>query len=378
MQTLCVEGWRFIHQSFAMVNQWQLLALLKRNDISLSIRDLPFFNDGWRRSKGLFTEGEEAKLSAIPVLGPDEPANATYRIGFPYDFSPRPSGRTFVFGTAERQYVNDTSFSPPVDVKALSSSDSFFVIAPSNWSRAGYLHRGFRDDQVLVVPHGVATGIFRPSEPERKTTRERMKLSGFTFANASAMTENKGMDILLRAFAIVAEKNPNVRLLLKGADGLYDSKNLLLQTISALPPRVTTLISDKLLYDGSTLTTKQMAGFYAAADAYVSPYRAEGFNLPALEASASGVPVIATKGGPTDDFLGEDFALFIDSQIKPATSGGVYLEPSLDHLVQLMLQVMDDESWRRKASIAGVNNAKKYDWDTIADKLVAAIFNRPA
>lgn len=360
-----------------MVNQWQLLALLKRNDVSLSIRDFPFFNDRWQRSKGLFTDDEETKLSSIPVLAPDEDANATYRIGFPYDFSPRPSGRTFVFGTAERQYVNDTSFSPPVDVKALSNSDSFFVIVPSNWSRAGYLHRGFWDDQVLVVPHGVANSIFHPSELERKTTRERMKLSGFTFANASAMTENKGMDILLRAFAIVAEKDPNVRLLLKGADGLYDSKNLLMQTISALPPRVTTLISDKLLYDGNTLTTKQMAGFYAAADAYVSPYRAEGFNLPALEASASGVPVIATKGGPTDEFLSKDFALFIDSQIKPATSGGVYLEPSLDHLVQLMLQVMDDKSWRHNASIAGVNNAIKYNWDTIAEKLVTAIFNRP-
>src|SRR5674476_10230 len=43
MKTLCVEGWRFIHHSFAMVNQWQLLSLLKRHDISLSTRDVPFF-----------------------------------------------------------------------------------------------------------------------------------------------------------------------------------------------------------------------------------------------------------------------------------------------------------------------------------------------
>jgi glycosyltransferase involved in cell wall biosynthesis len=374
MKTLCVEGWRFIHQSFAMVNQWQLLALLKRNDIALSIRDLPFFGDQWQRTKGLFANDEEIKLSSIPVIAADTPTDVTYRISFPYDFSPRPSGRTFVFGTAERQYVSDTSFSPPVDVKALSRSDSFFVIAPSNWSRAGYLHRGFREDQVLVIPHGVANGVFRPSEEARKTTRDRMKLSGFVFANASAMTENKGMDVLLRAFAAVAEKNPDVRLLLKGADGLYDSKGLLLRTISTLPPGVKALIGDRLLYDGSTLPTKQMAGFYLAADAYVSPYRSEGFNLPALEASACGVPVIATKGGPTDDFLSKDSALFIDSRIKPADTGGVFLEPSLDHLVQLMLQAMDDEPWRRRASTAGVDNARKFDWDTIADRLIDAVF----
>ena len=51
MKTLCVEGWRFIHHSYAMVNQWQLLSLLKRNDIALSVRDLPFFNEQWRSTR---------------------------------------------------------------------------------------------------------------------------------------------------------------------------------------------------------------------------------------------------------------------------------------------------------------------------------------
>jgi glycosyltransferase involved in cell wall biosynthesis len=375
MKTLCVEGWRFIHHSYAMVNQWQLLSLLKRNDIALSIRDLPFFNKQWRSTKALFSDDEENKLKSIPALAADAIADATYRICYPYDFSLMPKGRTVVFGTAEYQFLDGTKFAGPIDIKHLSSSDLFSVITPSRWSRAGFLRLGLRDDQVIVVPHGVANNIFRPSQPARKRIRERLKLSGFTFANASAMTDNKGIDILLRAFAVVAQKHPNVHLLLKGADGLYTSKQSLMQALSSLPLETKNLVAAKTLYDGSTLSMNQMAEFYLAADVYVSPYRAEGFNLPVLEASASGIPVICTRGGSTDDFLDGKFALFIDSQLTPFNSGGVYLEPSLDHLIQLMLQAMNDDPWRRAASAAGVSNASaNFNWDTVVDKMVTAIF----
>ena len=42
---------------------------------------------------------------------------------------------------------------------------------------------------------------------------------------------------------------------------------------------------------------------YNITDCYVSPYRAEGFNLTPLEAAASGTPIIVTKGGSTDDYF---------------------------------------------------------------------------
>ncbi len=280
MKTLCVEGWRFIHHSYAMVNQWQLLSLLKRNDIALSTRDLPFFNEQWRSTKALFGDEEENKLKSIPALAADAIADATYRICYPYDYSLMPKGRTVVFGTAEYQFLDKTKFARPIDIKHLSNSNSFSVITPSRWSREGFLRLGLRDDQVIVVPHGVANNIFRPSQPAREKIREKLKLTGFTFANASAMTDNKGIDILLRAFTVVAQKRPNVHLLLKGADGLYTSKTYLMQALSTLSPEIQNLVAAKTLYDGSTLSINQMAEFYLAADIYVSPYRAEGFNLP--------------------------------------------------------------------------------------------------
>jgi glycosyltransferase involved in cell wall biosynthesis len=378
MKSLCVEGWRFSPHSYALVNQWQLLSLLKRKDILLSVRDRPFYRNHWNVTKGLFNLEDETKLASIPILSANEFSDVTYRIAFPLDFSVLARGHTVVFGTSENQVVNKSMLPEPIDVATLSNSDSFFVVTPSRWSREGFVKLGLRDDQIIVVPHGFARNTFYPSELTRKNARERYKLSGFVFANASAMTGNKGIDILLQAFAVVAEKYPDVRLLLKGADELYRSKPFLAQAFSNLALSRQALIREKILYFGGTISVNGMAEFYHTADAYVSPYRAEGFNLPVLEAIACGTPVICTKGGPTDDFLDEEFAFLIDSKLKPTTFGpisGVRLEPSLDHLIQLMLRVIEDETCRHKASIKGVDRVTtKYNWDTVVEKLVVSIF----
>ena len=101
---------------------------------------------------------------------------------------------------------------------------------------------------------------------------------------------------------------------------------------------------------------RKMAQIYGAADAYVSAYRAEGFNLPVLEAAACGLPVICTEGGSTDDFVGDAFALKIKSRLLPIVIDdqiGDILEPDVGHLFELMLKVMDSQSWRRQAAAAG-------------------------
>ena len=50
------------------------------------------------------------------------------------------------------------------------------------------------------------------------------------------------------------------------------------------------------------LADAEMAALYRACDVLVHPYRGEGFAMPVLEAMASGLPVIHTAGGPTDEF----------------------------------------------------------------------------
>jgi len=46
-----------------------------------------------------------------------------------------------------------------------------------------------------------------------------------------------------------------------------------------------------------------MAMLYQAADAYVSPYRAEGFNIRYWKRRLAASPLFCTRGGATDDFV---------------------------------------------------------------------------
>jgi glycosyltransferase involved in cell wall biosynthesis len=148
------------------------------------------------------------------------------------------------------------------------------------------------------------------------------------------------------------------------------------KVISSLSPNAQRLLRDRIFYFGETISNEQMAQFYQVADAYVSPYLAEGFNLPVLEASACGTPIICTKGGATDDFMSQDFAYFIDSErAGPNLNGDTWLKPDLDHLIFLMLKMIDDEEWREEASRAAADHATRhFNWELIVDALLSTIF----
>lgn len=378
---LCVEGWRFSPHSYAIVNQWQLLSIANRKNIRLSVRDVPYYQKHWRPTRGLFAAEQEKVLSSLPACGIHDPIDALYRIGFPYDFSIPEGIRTVVFATSEYQNVDQRYFNGALDVQRLAASNLFSIVTPSRWSREGFLRLGLRSEQVVVVPHGVDSHVFtRPSKQQRSELRKKLGISGFTFANASAMTENKGIDLLIRGFAAVVEKKPDCRLMLKGTDSLYQSRNYVGGVISSLPPNAQRLVRDRIVYFGDTVSNEQMAQFYQTADAYVSPYLAEGFNLPVLEASACGTPVICTKGGPTDDFMRQDFAYFINSERVSTNqpNGDTWLKPDLDHLIHLMLKMIDDEEWREEASRAAADHAAAhFNWELVVDTLLSTIF-RPS
>jgi len=123
---------------------------------------------------------------------------------------------------------------------------------------------------------------------------------------------------------------------------------------------------------------QQMAMLYRVADAYVTPYRGEGFNMPVLEAAASGVPVICTAGGSTDDFVDDSFALKIRSRLTSISIGdkvGDCLEPDVDHLTDLMCDVIDRSEWRRSAAAAGPRHAAaRYNWNLVSQLLVDTLF----
>ena len=84
MRTLLIEGWRFIPHSYAVLNQFQCLELLKIPGLTIFHRDVPYFRSRWQPVTGMFSPAEETAIRAIPAIAMTTEADAVLRIAFPY------------------------------------------------------------------------------------------------------------------------------------------------------------------------------------------------------------------------------------------------------------------------------------------------------
>ena len=92
----------------------------------------------------------------------------------------------------------------------------------------------------------------------------------------------------------------------------------------------------------------EMPALYSAARALVFPSLYEGFGLPALEAMASGTPVIASNATGLAEVVGD---------------AGLTVDPtSVEQLADAMARILGDEELRERLVAAGLARAARYTW----------------
>ncbi|MCT7956421.1 glycosyltransferase [Laspinema palackyanum] len=381
---IIVEGWRFLPHSYSLINQFLLLELLDRPEIQVLHRDMPYVTDNWQPVSGLLGDSKEPKLHLIPQPTADQSADAILRVYCPFNLTPSTAQRTVMFGCTEWGIVPQsilrgmgiTSFQ-----EAHQNSDTIIVTA-SHWSRDGFIRSGANPDRVVVIPLGVDPHFYQPASPEKRLSlRQQFGLGDnfIFFTNGLLFNNRHGMARLLKAFAAIVQKFPEARLILKGRDYLFEARQEIARICSKiLPATEQKMVQERLTYIGKNLSCADLAALYQIADAYVSPYLAEGFNLPVLEAAACGLPVICTQGGPTDDFIHPDFAFPIQSQLeqRQLESGemGFVVAPDVDHLIHLMQQIIAQPALREKARQAGPKwVGARYTWKQVVDQYLEVL-----
>ena len=374
MKTVIVEGWRFLAHSYALVNQFQCLEMLRRPDLTIYHRDVPFFNTRWQPTRGLFPPEYEERLSAIAPPPAGFRADAYLRIGFPHFFDRSPEAdRTFIWVTSEYKIVQDLAIGVEKKAYHVLPQTQATIIACSRWAAQGFLNSGAPKSKVTVVPCGVDTDLFHPCTPEERVQlRRTLGWEGkFVALNVSSGTHNKGFDLLYKAIARLVPSHPSLMLSLKGSDDLYNSGAYAKGWFKLLSPGEKAAIEKRVTYQGVTMSSMDIAKYYQAADLYVSPYRAEGFNLPVLEAAACGLPVICTRGGSTEDFVDDSWCRRIDGKEGRAHSQGWEIEPNLNHLVALFEQAIKDDAWRASVMESGPRWVReRFTWKHSVDQLL--------
>lgn len=119
--------------------------------------------------------------------------------------------------------------------------------------------------------------------------------------------------------------------------------------------------------------------FYAQMHCYLAPSRGEGKNVPALEAMASGIPVIATQYGGHNEWLGSDWAYPLRWTPREWKGFGVCAEPDIDHFEELVWQAYSNrEETRRKGDLAARVIPPMCDWVKVVERLMDRVKDIPA
>lgn len=130
--------------------------------------------------------------------------------------------------------------------------------------------------KVVVILNGVDLERFHPVPRE---------VRGARFLSVGRLVPQKGHDILLDAFAVLRDALPRATLTIVG-DG--PMRPQLMEQVRAYR------IADRVTFLG---LRRDLPDLYARADIAVFPSRWEGLGIAAIEAAASGLPVIATAVG---------------------------------------------------------------------------------
>ena len=130
-----------------------------------------------------------------------------------------------------------------------------------------------------------------------------------------------------------------------------------------------------------TLDNREMAGLYTACDLLVHPYRGEGFGMPVLEARASGLPMVITKGGSTDDFCSGEACLGVPAVRRLVDLPGVHigrpfvLEPDAEAFGVLVRDAVARLGTLRGAAVRDASAVRsEHGWDRAAEHIERMAF----
>lgn len=207
-------------------------------------------------------------------------------------------------------------------------------------------------ERVTVIPLGVNLERFAPGD--RATARAALGIAeGERILLAIGRIQPlKGLDILIRSLAEVTRRE-RLALWIIGGD---DRATLEIDRLRALAQEVG--VSSMVRFVGP-VDHEALPAYYHAADIVVMPSFYESFGLVAVEAMASGIPVVASRVGGLASTVADGRTGYLVPWRCP--------EPFAEKIDLLLL----NEQLRSSLGAAGVERVQQYSWREISRQLCA-------
>lgn len=269
----------------------------------------------------------------------------------------------------------ESTLQPAKFIENLKYYDQLWVA--SEWQRQCSIDQGIDPAFVKVVPEGIDPSIYKPRHfPRESGTPGHI----FTFLIVGKWEDRKYTREMIKAWMEVFRETPNIRLEI-AVDNPFPvdqckSTEERLDFYGLADPRIIPVHFESGIDHVWRLQ---------AADVYLSCSRAEGWNLPLIEAMACGVPSIALDYSGSTEFAKDALLVKVDKMIKPINVYGMpdcpgeWAEPNYEYLKR----VIEDSYYsyakhKEKAISTSAYIRQEFSWKKAAEKaqgLLLSFFN---
>ena len=209
------------------------------------------------------------------------------------------------------------------------------------------------------LPSGVDTDLYRPDPAARAEMRRRYGLGDRpVIVCVSRLVPRKGQDVLIRALPLIQRKVPDAALLIVGG-GPY--RGTLEKMAAGVKP-------GDVVLTGS-VQWEELPAHYNAGDVFAMPCRTrgrgldvEGLGIVYLEASATGLPVIAGRSGGAPE------------TVRDGITGNVVDGLDVENVAERVAALLADPEMAAKMGRAGREwVSDHWRWDQLAHRLEGLI-----
>lgn len=199
---------------------------------------------------------------------------------------------------------------------------------------------------IIVTPFGVDLTLFKPSKLEKSK-------KGIVLGTIKALEHKYGIDILIKAFAIIVEERADEQFDLEIYGTGTDLENL--RSLCRLEG-----VEDKVHFHGS-IPNQEVPKALNNLDIYLalSRWDSESFGVAIVEAQACGIPVIVSnKGG-------------LPEVVKDGTTGIVVESENIQAIVAAIHYLLDDVQLMESMGEKGQQRAHDlYNWTSNVENMI--------